>query len=304
MIRIFLFAFGLSVGLFLIPGGRAFSQDGGMAINNVNTPPDGSAMLDVQSTTKGMLVPRMSSSQRNAINTPATGLLVYQTDSPAGYYYYTGTNWIGIEGVGEGAISSSSCIDYDGNAYLTVTIGTQTWMAENLRVLHYRNGDAIAHVTDNGAWAALTSGAYCWYGNDQATYAKYGAMYNWYAVDDPRGLCPEGYHEPTDAEWTILATYLGGQSVAGGKMKSVSALWNSPNVDAANSSGFSGLPGGERTSSSGTFQSVGNWINWWTSTESSSSQAWCRWISRTGSTLFPDDIPPKGWGMNVRCLRD
>jgi uncharacterized protein (TIGR02145 family) len=99
-------------------------------------------------------------------------------------------------------------------------------------------------VTDNSAWVALTDGAYCWYDNNASANAKYGLLYNWYAVDDPRGLCPAGWHEPSDDEWTILTTYLGGDTVAGGKMKSVSALWSSTNVDATNTSGFSGLPGG------------------------------------------------------------
>ncbi|HNS47172.1 MAG TPA: fibrobacter succinogenes major paralogous domain-containing protein [Bacteroidales bacterium] len=266
------------------------------------TSPHPSAKLEVNSTDKGFLPPRMTKNQRTAIASPAAGLLVFQTDVSSGYYYYTGTNWVGLEGSGAGATSSSSCIDYDGNAYPTFTIGTQVWMAENLRVTHYRNGDAIPNVTGDGAWAALTTGAYCWYDNDQSTNAKYGALYNWYAVDDTRGLCPAGWHEPTDAEWTAFTTYLGGESVAGGKMKSVSALWNSPNTDATNSSRFSGLPGGGR-SSSGYFDVIGFYGHWWTSSEIDIYYAWVRTLFYYGPEVYRLNYD-KVLGFSVRCLRD
>ena len=177
--------FSLFILMFLINSSLLFSQ---IAINTDGSAPDASAGLDLFFTNKGFLPPRMTSAQRMAITSPAEGLLLFQTDVPSGYYYYTGTNWVGIEGAGAGAISSSSCIDYDSNAYPTFQIGMQEWMAENLRVTHYRNGDAIPNVTDNGAWAALTTSAYCWYDNDQTIYAKYGALYNWYSVDDSRGF--------------------------------------------------------------------------------------------------------------------
>ncbi|MCP4833080.1 MAG: hypothetical protein GY886_12790, partial [Gammaproteobacteria bacterium] len=164
----------------------------------------------------------MTQAQRDGISSPAAGLFIFQTDGTPGYYYYTGADWISVTSAGPGGISASSCIDYDGNAYPTTTIGEQVWMAENLRVTHYRNGDAIPHVTTTG-WGYST-GAYCWYDNDQATNEKYGALYNWYTVDDSRGLCPEGWHVPTDDQWTALTTYLGGTSVAGGKMKAISDL--------------------------------------------------------------------------------
>jgi uncharacterized protein (TIGR02145 family) len=277
-----------------------FVSNGNLGLGTGN--PHSSALLDITSTTKGVLPPRMVSTQRTAISSPAIGLLVFQTDSPAGYYYYTGTNWVSIEGVGTGAISSSLCIDFDGNAYPTFQIGTQVWMAENLRVTHYRNGDAIPNVTDGGAWAALTTGAYCWYNNSQSTNAKYGALYNWHAVDDSRGLCPVGWHEPTDAEWTTLTTYLGGLTVAGGKMKSVSALWNSPNADATNNSGFSGLPGGYRYNN-GYFYDIGDVGFWWSSTEYGSEIAWSRQLSHATPNVYPMELS-KLSGLSVRCLRD
>ena len=195
-------------------------------------------MLDVKSTDKGFLPPRMTESQKDGILSPEAGLLIFQTDGTPGYYYYTGTNWIGIT-----SSASTSLIDCDGNNYATITIANQVWMAENLRVTHYRNGDAIPNVTDNAAWGALSTGAYCWYNNDQATNEKYGALYNWYTVNDSRGLCPDGWHVPSAAELSTLITYLGGNIVAGGKMKATINLWNSPNSDATNISRLSVLPG-------------------------------------------------------------
>src|ERR1035437_4904310 len=128
----------------------------------------------------------------------------------------------------------------------SVTICTQSWMLKNLDVSTYRNGDLIPEVTDGSAWSALTAGAWCWYNNDSATNAStYGKLYNWYAVNDPRGLAPTGWHVPSDAEWTTLSTCLGGNAVAGGAMKETGTThWTSPNTGATNSSGFTGLPGG------------------------------------------------------------
>ncbi len=158
-----------------------------VTVNTDGSSAHGSAMLDVKSTNKGFLPPGMTKAQRDGILNPATGLFVYQTNETPGYYYYTGANWIGITGIGPGSISTSSCIDYDGNAYPTITIGTQVWTAENLRVKHYRSGDAIPNVTDATAWTNHTTGAFCWYDNDQSANEKYyGVLYNWYAIDDNR----------------------------------------------------------------------------------------------------------------------
>jgi uncharacterized protein (TIGR02145 family) len=143
----------------------------------------------------------------------------------------------------------------------SVTIGTQIWSSQNLSVATYRNGDPIPQVTDPTAWANLTTGAWCWYNNDSATYAAtYGRLYNWYAVNDPRGLAPQGWHVPTDAEWTTLTNFLGGESVAGTAMKSTAGWYN--NGNGTNSSGFSGLPGGY-CSNDGTFYYVGGYGYWW-----------------------------------------
>ncbi len=195
-----------------------------------------------------------------------------------------------------------NCIDIDGNAYPIISLGNQVWMAENLRVTKYRNGDPIPNVTGNAAWEALTSGAWCWYGNNQAANAMYGALYNWYAVTDSRGLCPEGWRAPTDAEWTAFTDMLGGESVAGGKLKATSSLWNAPNTAATNLSGFSALPGGAR-STIGEFYGRGNYGLFWSSSEYSTTNAWLRGLDYN---VVPVGRPylNKGFGFSVRCLRD
>src|ERR1035437_1728963 len=144
---------------------------------------------------------------------------------------------------------------------------TQVWMLKNLDVSTYRNGDWIPEVTDPGAWSALTTGAWCWYNNDPTMGVIYGKLYNWYAVNDPRGLAPTGWHVPSDAEWWTLSTCLGGAAVAGGAMKETGTThWTSPNTGATNSSGFTGLPEGLRTDG-GPFYDVGSYGGWWSSTE-------------------------------------
>lgn len=285
--------------ILVLTSSLLFSQ---VAVNISGNPPDSSAMLDVQSTMKGFLPPRMTQVQRTAIAAPTAGLLVYQTDGSEGLYYFTGANWVSVTSSGIGANSPAVCVDDDDNAYPTLTIGSQTWMAENLRVTHYSNGDSIPNVTDSSAWAALTSGAYCWYANDQATNAKYGTLYNWFAVNDSRGLCPMGWHVPTNTEWTALTSYLGGFSVAGGKMKSVSALWNSPNTDATNNIGFSALPGGVRNLS-GSFSLLGDFGYWWSSTQYNSWGAWSRSVDCFIANLTPGNLGKK-MGLSIRCLKD
>ncbi|MEI7472110.1 MAG: fibrobacter succinogenes major paralogous domain-containing protein [Chitinophagaceae bacterium] len=190
-IQLFLFVIVL---LIYIP---AFSQVGiGTAT------PDASAKLDASSITKGFLPPRMTTTQRDAIASPAAGLIIFNTTTN-GVEIKTSLGWI--------SLSASSA-----DALPTIEIGTQKWMSKNLDVAFYRNGDVIPQVTDPTAWAALLTGAWCYYNNDSTQGNKYGKLYNWYAVNDPRSLAPQGWHVPSDAEWTILETTLGGSSVAGG----------------------------------------------------------------------------------------
>ena len=206
-------------------------------------------------------------------------------------------------------------VDIDGNAYDTVVIGTQVWMSKNLRVSKYRNGDPIPSNLSDATWSSTTSGAYAIYNNTSANDSIYGKLYNWYAVADPRGLCPVGWHVPSDAEWQTLETALG-MPVAelnivgsrgsvqnvGGKMKAISPLWNSPNTGADDSSGFSGLPGGARNFSSGTYDDIGLFGGWWSSTQHSTTHA----RSRTLNSPFGDvyrNSNHQTYGFSVRCVR-
>ena len=185
----------------------------------------------------------------------------------------------------------------------TVTIGTQVWTSKNLNVSTYRNGDVIPQVQDKKAWANLTTGAWCYYGNDASNGTKYGKLYNWYAVNDPRGLAPQGWHVPSDAEWTILETALGGSLVAGGKMKEAGTLnWTTPNTGGNNNSGFAGLPGGGRDGS-GAFDGVGSGGYWWSSAENGTTYAWVRGLGYNNGGIDRFGGNKKG-GYSVRCLRD
>jgi uncharacterized protein (TIGR02145 family) len=195
----------------------------------------------------------------------------------------------------------------------SVTIGTQAWTNKNLDVACYRNGDVIPQVTDYLQWAALTTGAWCWYNNDSATYAAtYGRLYNWYAVNDARGLAPQGWHIPTDAEWNKLVKYLDAgadttctnctQSTIGGAMKSTSG-WNAPNTGATNSSGFAGLPGGFRTNDVRSYY-IGSNGYWWSSTESNTTSAWARYLYGYNSYVGRSGDSGKFSGFSVRCVRD
>ncbi len=203
---------------------------------------------------------------------------------------------------------SSTVTDYDGNVYHTVKIGTQVWMVENLNVTHYRNGDPIPNVTDNTEWNNLNSGAYCNYDNETFYIPffckEYGRLYNWYAVNDNRKLAPDGWHVPTYDDWTILLNYLGGESVAGGKMKeSGTTHWKSPNTMATNSSGFSGLPGGYRDGTS--FYDIRFDGYWWTSDEDSqnTNNAWFRSLNNYKGDVTTASWPKNG-GYSVRCIKD
>ncbi len=194
--------------------------------------------------------------------------------------------------------------DFDGNNYTTVTIGTQVWMVENLKTTHYRNGDPIPNVTGNAAWAGLTTGAYCSYNNLPANFNIYGALYNWFTVADTRNMTPAGWHVPTDAEYTTLTSYLGGETVAGGKMKETGTThWSSPNTGATNQSGFTALPGGYRSYNDGTFYYVGSYGNLWSSSALGATNAWFRYVDYDFA-YCDRNFSDKAFGVSVRCVRD
>jgi uncharacterized protein (TIGR02145 family) len=196
-----------------------------------------------------------------------------------------------------------------------VTIGTQIWSATNLDVTTYRDGTPIPQVTDPTQWANLTTGAWCYYNNDPANGPIYGKLYNWYAVagihdTDPstpnKVLAPAGWHVPSDTEWTTLTTFLGGVEVAGGKMKATgTSLWQSPNTGATNSSGFTGLPGGNRGNSGTVFFPSGIYAVWWSTTVNSDIyfNIWAYQLENRYNNSIRD-IFGKNWGLSVRCIRD
>lgn len=194
-----------------------------------------------------------------------------------------------------------------------VTIGTQIWQTTNLNVTTYRDGTPIPEVTDPTQWGTLTTGAWCYYNNTTANGTTYGKLYNWYAVEgihdtDPNTsnkiLAPTGYHIPTNEEWTTLTTFLGGETIAGGKMKSIgTTLWNSPNTNATNSSGFTGLPGGYRYNNVYPSNNVGYNGFWWSSSEGSTTIALHRSLAYSNSG-FGSSTNPKVHGFSVRCISD
>jgi uncharacterized protein (TIGR02145 family) len=195
------------------------------------------------------------------------------------------------------SLAQGQFTDFEGNVYDTVAIGTQVWMKQNLKVSKYRNGDLISNF-----WSLYT-GAYATYNNTAANDSIYGKLYNWYAVADPRGLCPTGWHVPSNAEWSTLENFLGGRLVAGGEMKAVSSLWIPPNTGATNSSGFTGLPGGYRTNS-GAFLLLGYNAYFWSSTEAATNLGWYRGGMVYNSVANSQSTNHKWDGFSVRCVRD
>ena len=214
-------------------------------------------------------------------------------------------------------IEAINCIDFDGNIYQTIQIGNQEWMAENLKVTHYRNGDAIQHETNNSSWANLSTGAYCYYNNDANNSDTYGALYNWYAVDDSRGLAPDGWHIPSDEEIMILEMELGMSydeahdtgfrgTNEGSKLAGNAALWNNgalENDPDFGSSGFDFLPGGYRSYYSGIFLNLGNYGYFWSATEYGTYYAWYRDLYCDYTQVCRYNYGKQG-GFSVRCLRD
>lgn len=208
-------------------------------------------------------------------------------------------------------------MDVDGNAYATVVIGTQEWMAQNLRTTRYSNGDLIPEETDNTAWTGLTSGAWALYNNQVANETTYGKLYNGYVVNDPRNVCPTGWHVPTDLEWQTLELELGmpagqvqqvgprgGAQSVGGKLKSEGTQhWAAPNDGATNASGFTALPGGLRSDYDGSFTNSTFTGSWWSATEAASGSNWRRNLDGASSnvTRYATGL---GSGLSVRCVRD
>jgi uncharacterized protein (TIGR02145 family) len=187
-----------------------------------------------------------------------------------------------------------------------IQIGDQVWMAENLNVDKFRNGDPIPHAQTEEEWQQAGENgqpAWCYYDNDPANGKIYGKLYNWYTVSDRRGLAPEGWRVPFDEDWEKLIKLLGGEKVAGGKMKAKNTtLWQSPNAGATNETGFFALPGGYRDRKSD-FSGLSGFGRWWSSTEDSSTSAFYRGMGYQNDILVNGSYN-KGRGFSVRCLRD
>lgn len=197
-----------------------------------------------------------------------------------------------------------SVTDQDGNTYKTIRIGTQTWMAENLRTTRYRNGDPIPFNKDTVIWENLTSGVYCNSANDTSMVmiATYGRLYNWYAVSDSRNIAPPGWHVATSNEFSVLIDYLGGSDVAGGKLKEAGTSHWELSIDASNESGFTALPGGYRHSN-GFYYPFGLYGFWWSASEVNSNEAFEWSLVYNGGAVYSCQNP-KGFGCTVRCVKD
>ena len=231
-----------------------------------------------------------------------------------------------------GQDSAGTVTDIDGNIYKTIKIGSQIWMAENLKVVNYRNGDPIPNITSNSEWEGLSTGAYCVYDNEDSYTDTYGYLYNWYVVTDNRNIAPDGWHVPTDKEWEQLDMYLGisrldmffnGSSWIGvdegGKMKEVGTThWNNPNTGATNESGLSARPGGMR-GDNGYYDYIGTrayfWSTskvdnllgphayFWSTSKADYNLAWFHMLSSTSSWIYRH-YHFKSCGFSVRCVRD
>ncbi|HEX6223333.1 MAG TPA: fibrobacter succinogenes major paralogous domain-containing protein [Chryseolinea sp.] len=192
--------------------------------------------------------------------------------------------------------------DIEDNVYPAVAIGSQVWMADNLKVTKYNDGTDIPYKTDNDNVGSLTTGAFSYYNKDVANSSLYGALYNWHSIATGK-LCPSGWHVPSDAEWSTLINFLGGEDIAGGPLKVITtAFWNAPNEGATNDSGFSAMPAGYLYDNS-TYYSLGNVTHWWTSTESDDDSAWDRYVTYKDAKALKGEYSKKVF-YSCRCVKD
>ena len=304
------------------------AQNGGMNVGSLNAATSvtvgTTASETVRVTPQWVALPPLTNSQIQAIVSPQEGMLVYTSDSDV-LLVFDGIWWKRLDGSNDQYLSppipcTGTFTDIDGNSFQGVEIGNQCWMDRNLTVTHYPNGEVIPYITENTAWGDLaddnSADAYCYYNN---LAGDYGALYSYAAAiaDDwtrdnevvingqgAQGICPDGWHLPTDAEWTQLTIFLGGESVAGGKLKEAGLThWVNPNSGATNASGFTALPGGFRYAIDGVFGFAGNGGYWWSATEFGSYYAWSRGLFYYNAIVQPD-YASKSFGFSVRCVRD
>ena len=194
--------------------------------------------------------------------------------------------------------------DADRNAYHTVIIGSQAWLAENLRTTRYRNGDPISLVTDSAVWTSSTTGAYCNYWNLVANATIYGRLYNGHAISDGRNIAPAGWHVPSEKDWNTLTNYLGGELVTGGKLKETGfSHWATPNTDAVDLAGFTALPAGYRNEM-GWFGNQHISAIFWSSTPYDATHTWYRYMYYHYGGMYKDFYHDLQHGFSVRCVYD
>lgn len=246
-----------------------------------------------------------------ATQSPVTGnspvqLSAVITELNAGATYHFKVKAVNSLGTvsSEDMVFETPFMDRDGNQYHTVTIGTQVWMQENLRTTRFNDGTIIKNYPIPAEWAMITVPSYVWYDNNQDNKDAYGALYNFYTIKTGK-LCPAGWHVPSREEWTAMTGFLGGVTVAGGKMKETGTLhWNAPNTDATNESKFTALPGGYRSSSNGSFFSIRDNASWWTSSLNTPSTAYMTAITLYNTTDVQIVSGNLRYGASVRCLKD
>jgi uncharacterized protein (TIGR02145 family) len=283
----------------------SYALNAQVAINTDGSSANPSAILEVKSTEKGFLPPRMRAVQRDAISSPVAGLVIWCSNcgNNGEMQVFNGTAWTTLTG---GAVSpviwdcGNNLTDpRDSKVYSTVLIGEQCWMAQNLNVGTRINGNV--NQSSNS-----TIEKYC-YADNASNCDIYGGIYSWneamqyVTTQGAQGICPTGWHLPTDAEWTALTTFLGGTSVAGGKLKSEN-YWSSPNTGATNSSGFTALPGGS-AGTDGSFSLLGTDGYWWSSTQFDATNAWYTYLTYVFADHFRYN-DNKELGFSVRCIKN
>ena len=283
----------LIISLMFLLFVQAYPQAG---INNDGSDPDPSAGLDVKFTNKGLLPPRMSQSDRDAIQSPAAGLMIYNTTTRS-INVFDGTEWYSL------GRQTPDLADYDGNVYPVVKIGNKYWMARNLRSIHYTDGSPIVNAMA--------------YNNDVSDITSYGLLYNWAAImhgeagsnlnpSGVQGACPGGWHLPSDSEWLELLGYYGGAATAGGPLKETSYLhWTEPNTGASDVSGLTLVPGGYGVLAAGQllYSDKHNIGNYWSCTESDSYHAHDLSFYYDTTAVYHVSNS-KGMYFSVRCVKD
>ncbi len=305
----------LILALVFAQATATFAQSVG--INEDGSEPDSSAILDLKSCNRGFLPPRLTDSEISNIPSPEKGLIVYSIDAGLPLMF-NGNNWIRMTTGSAYFTSGPDVSDIDGNVYSTIQIGDQLWMTENLKTTTYNDGTSIDLIENDSAWNNDSTGAYCWYDNDEETYSDpYGAIYNWNAVSTGK-LCPDGWHVPSDEEWKTLEMELGmSQAQADGRdergfnegsqLAGNDTLWPHDHLRDNNlfgSSGFKALPGGGRLGDEFYYMGVyGCYCSTTSRSQPNNSYFWCRIVTYNKNGILRNSRQ-KDNGWSVRCLKN